>query len=62
MDLFKKYNNNEATSIDFYDNQISRQNHRLRKKDKKMLHKLSRTRIKREDIVILDEYIMEEQK
>lgn len=46
MDLFKQNNSREATAMDFYDN-IVIQNTKLRSKDKKMLHKISRSRIKR---------------
>lgn len=48
MDKFKQGNNNEATSMDFYDTNVSRQNTKLRNTDKRMLHKLSRIRLKRE--------------
>lgn len=47
MDLFKQSNNDKATAYDFYDTAIVVQNTRLRNKEKKMLHKLSRSRIKR---------------
>lgn len=47
MDLFKQNNNDKATAYDFYDTAIVAQNTRLRNKEKKMLHKLSRSRIKR---------------
>ena len=47
MDLFKKTNNDKATAYDFYDTNIVVQNRRERPKDKKMLHRLSRSRIKR---------------
>ena len=47
MDLFKKTNNDKATAYDFYDTNIVVQNRRERPKDKKMLHRLSRARIKR---------------
>ena len=46
MDLFKKTNNDKATAYDFYDTNIV-QNRRERPKDKKILHRLSRARIKR---------------
>lgn len=46
MDLFKQNNSKEATSMDFYDTAIVVQNTKLRAKDKKMLHRLSRSRIK----------------
>lgn len=47
MNLFKQENTNESTSMDFYVKNIIVQNTRLRAKEKKMLHKLSRSRIKR---------------
>lgn len=47
MDLFKISNNDKATSYDFYDTNIVCQNTRERPKDKKMLHRISRARIKR---------------
>ena len=47
MDLFKQNNNDKATAYDFYDTAIVVQNTKLRGKEKKMLHKLSRSRIKR---------------
>lgn len=50
MDLFKSKNIIESTSIDFYDTHISKGNTRLRNKDKRRLHKLSRTRIKRDTL------------
>ena len=56
MDLFKKNNNNEATSMDFYDQNISKQNTKLRNKDKKMLHQLSRSRIKRETLKLYNSH------
>ena len=46
MDLFKKTNNDKATAYDFYDTNVV-QNRRERPKDKKMLHRLSKARIKR---------------
>lgn len=49
MDDFKKNNTIEATCMDFYDTRIVVQNTKLRAKDKRMLHQLSRSRIKRED-------------
>ncbi|XZN14434.1 hypothetical protein ACSW9O_15315 (plasmid) [Clostridium perfringens] len=48
MDKFKEKNTREATAMDFYDTNIVVQNTKLRAKDKKMLHKLSRSRIKQE--------------
>ena len=47
MDLFKQNNNDKATAYDFYDTAIVVQNTRLRNKEKKMLQRLSRSRIKR---------------
>ena len=47
MDLFKQNNNDKATAYDFYDTAIVVQNTRLRSEEKKMLHRLSRSRIKR---------------
>lgn len=47
MDLFKQNNNDKSTAYDFYDTNIVSQNKRLRAKEKKMLHKLSRARIKK---------------
>ncbi len=47
MDLFKQNNNDKATAYDFYDTAIVVQNTRLRSRDKKMLHRLARSRIKR---------------
>lgn len=44
MDIFKKANNCKATSYDFYDTCVKKT--RDRKRDKKMLHKLSRSRLK----------------
>lgn len=46
MDLFRQNNSKEATALDFYE-KIVVQNIKLRPKDKKMLHKISRSRIKR---------------
>lgn len=46
MDLFKQNNILKATSYDFYETNIVRKT-KTRNKDKKMLHKLSRTRLKR---------------
>lgn len=47
MDLFKRKNSREATSMDFYDKNVI-QNTKIRGKDKRMLHKLARCRIKRD--------------
>lgn len=47
MDLFKVSNNDKATAYDFYDTAIVVQNTKLRAKEKKMLHRLSRSRIKK---------------
>lgn len=47
MDLFKKCNSYKATSYDFYDTHICKGNAKSRDRDKRMLHKLSRSRIKR---------------
>lgn len=48
MDKFKKNNTKEVTALDFYDTCVCKGNRKVRKKDKRMLHKLARTRIKRE--------------
>ena len=48
MDFFKQLNNNKATSYDFYDTRISKGNTKLRNKDKRMLHKMSRSRLKQQ--------------
>lgn len=45
MDLFKKNNVNESTSLDFYV-KVVKQNTKERPKVKKMLHQISRARIK----------------
>lgn len=47
MDLFKQNNNNKATSLDFYATDVVIQNTRIRPKDKRMLHRLARSRIRR---------------
>lgn len=57
MDEFKLNYSMEATAMDFYDTAIVVQNTRLRNKDKKMLHKLSRSRIKRIDRNEIKEFI-----
>lgn len=48
MDLFKQKYNDKATAYDFYETNIVIQNTRTRRKDKKMLHKLARSRMKAE--------------
>lgn len=48
MNLFKQANIQEATSMDFYVKNIVVQNTKLRGKEKKMLHKLARTRLKKQ--------------
>lgn len=45
MDLFRLKSNDKATSYDFYDTNV-KQNTKLRNKEKRMLHKISRSRIK----------------
>lgn len=47
VDLFKQNNNNKATSLDFYATDVVIQNTRVRPKDKRMLHRLARSRIRR---------------
>ena len=54
MDLFKMKNALKATSYDFYDKNICRKT-RDRPRFKRMLHKLSRSRIKRQDKKELEE-------
>lgn len=46
MDLFKKNNVNESTALDFYAKCCSYSDNKARRKDKKMLHKIARTRLK----------------
>lgn len=48
MDCFKFKNNDKATSYDFYCNFVRGNHYKSRKKDKKMLHKLSRSRLKQD--------------
>lgn len=47
MDLFKLNNNDKATAYDFYETNIVIQNRRIRNKTKRILHKLSRARLRR---------------
>ena len=47
MDLFKQNNNDKVTAYDFYDTAIVVQNTRLKNKEKKILHRLSKSMIKR---------------
>ena len=47
MDLFNKNNSNECTKMDFLDTNIHRDN-KDHAKDKKMLHKLARSRLKQQ--------------
>lgn len=54
MDLFKMENAFKATSYDFYDKN-TRNKTRDRPRFKRMLHKLSRSRIKRQDKKELEE-------
>ena len=49
IDSFKQSNNDKATSYGFYDKVVV-QNTRTRSKDKRLLHKLARTRLKRDII------------
>lgn len=49
MDLFKKSYNDKATNYDFYDGALSKNNSKLRNKEKKILHKLARARMKKID-------------
>lgn len=54
MDLFKQNNNHEATSMDFYDSYVSKGDNRVRAKDKRMLHKIARRRLKNKIKVVDD--------
>lgn len=46
MDLFKENNIDKATSYDFFERRIYYKKPKIRKQEKKILHKLSRSRIK----------------
>lgn len=47
MDKYKKKFTKEATKLDFYDDVVL-QNRKIRPKDKKMLHKMARSRMNEE--------------
>lgn len=46
MDLFKKSSVTNSTALDFYCKCCSYNDNKTRRKDKKMLHKLARARVK----------------
>lgn len=46
MDLFKENNINKATSYDFFERSICPKKAKIRKREKKILHKISRNKIK----------------
>lgn len=58
MDLFKKNNSDVAMAYDIYDKYVSYKS-KTKAKDKKMLRKLSRSRLKQE---LKKEYIESEEK
>lgn len=61
MDLFNRNNINECTKMDFLDSNIHRDN-KDRAKEKKILHKLARSRLKQQLKKEYDKDIIEKQR
>ena len=61
MDLFNRNNINECTKMDFLDTNIHRDD-KEHTKDKKMLHKLSRSRLKQQLKKEYDKDIIDKQR